>query len=103
MVRVGVEVSCVDRVVCRVVVQDAGRFCAGAASVAAPYEFPAAGMSARWLHLVAPSGNRTQESDSTSRKTTALQVLLKVEHCFYGDCINVGSRCIIDRVKVHLY
>ena len=67
--------SCVDPAVCRVVARDADRFCAAGAAGAALCDFPVARTSVRWLHLVAASGNRTQASDSTSTKTTALQTV----------------------------
>ena len=81
MVRVNGEggggTSCAGPAVRRVLARDADRFCAAGAAGAAPCEFPAARTSGRWSHLVAASGNRTQASDSTSTKTTALQNVLR--------------------------
>ena len=69
--------SCVDPAVRRVVAMDADRFCAAGAAGAALCEFPAARTSVQWLHLVAASDSRTQASDSTSIKMTALQTELR--------------------------
>ena len=86
--------SCVDPVVRRTVVRDAGRFCAGAGAVDADLcGFPAARTSVQWLHLVTASGNRTQASDSTSKNDCVTnETVLLVKHGSHRDKANVNLR-----------
>ena len=109
MVRVNGEggggTSCVDPAECRVVARDADRFCAAGAALC---EFPVARTSVRWLHLVAASGNRTQASDSTSTKTTALQTVTsnsaihKAKGCSAGS-LNGVQRTFKSPAPIHAY